>query len=78
MRLVLRAESRISVSNILIYTRRTVMGMTESNQGSLYSNSTKPEHNSPDTGQDHDPAAYIVSSVQVKVIRISTCVTQML
>lgn len=54
------------------------MGMTESNQGSLYSNSTKPEHNSPDTGQDHDPAAYIVSSVQVKVIRISTCVTQML
>ena len=38
------------------------MGMTQSNQGSLYSNSTKPERNSPDTEQDHNPAAYIVSS----------------
>ena len=38
------------------------MGMTENNQGSLYSNSTKPECDSPDTKQDHNPAAYIVSS----------------
>ena len=38
------------------------MGMTENNQGSLYSNFTKSELNSPDTKQDHNPAAHIVSS----------------